>query len=81
MVRGGPCSLSLIACLACLSATASGAGKEPATGRLHVGWATVDITPSRRVVLDGSGYRRVTKEVEDPVTATVLALESRDGAT
>ena len=52
---------------------------EPAAGQLHVGWATVDITPSARVVLDGSGYKRVTSEVEDPVTATVLALETRDG--
>ena len=31
------------------------------------------------MVLDGSGYKRVTNEVEDPVTATVLALETRDG--
>jgi len=46
---------------------------------LYVGWATVDITPSARVVLDDSGYKRVTSEVEDPVTATVLALEARDG--
>ena len=42
------------------------------------GRATVDITPGARVVLDGSGYKRVTSEVEDPVTATVLALEARD---
>jgi len=54
-------------------------GGEPAPGQLHVGWATVDITPSAPVVLDGSGYKRVTNEVEDPVTATVLALETRDG--
>ena len=52
---------------------------EPVAGQLHVGWATVDITPSAPVVLDGSGYKRVTNEVEDPVTATVLALETRDG--
>lgn len=52
---------------------------ESAPGLLHVGWATVDITPSARVVLDGSGYKRVTNEIEDPVTATVLALETRDG--
>ncbi len=50
---------------------------EPAAGQLHVGWATVDITPSDPVVLDGSGYKRVTNELEDPVTATVLALETR----
>ena len=52
---------------------------EPAPGELYAGWATVDITPSAPVVLDGSGYKRVTNEVEDPVTATVLALETRDG--
>jgi len=52
---------------------------EPAPGQLYAGWATVDITPSAPVVLDGSGYKRVTSEVEDPVTATVLALETRDG--
>jgi len=52
---------------------------EPAPGQLYAGWATVDITPSDPVVLDGSGYKRVTNEVEDPVTATVLALETRDG--
>jgi len=51
----------------------------PAAGQLYAGWATVDITPSDPVVLDGSGYKRVTKEVEDPVTATVLALETREG--
>ena len=51
---------------------------EPPAGQLYAGWATVDITPSARVVLDGSGYKRVTREVEDPVTATVLALETRD---
>lgn len=54
------------------------AADEPKSGQLYVGWATVDITPSARVVLDGSGYKRVTNEVEDPVTATVLALETRD---
>ncbi len=55
------------------------AADAPRAGQLHVGWATVDITPSAPVVLDGSGYKRVTKEVEDPVTATVLAVETRDG--
>jgi hypothetical protein len=52
---------------------------EPPAGRLYVGWATVDITPSAPVVLDGSGSKRVTSAVEDPVTATVLALETREG--
>jgi len=57
-----------------------GIAAEPLTGQLYVGSASVDITPySERVILDGSGYKRLTKEVEDPVTATVLALETRDG--
>lgn len=62
---------------AVLGCPAALAAELPA-GQLYVGWATVDITPSARVVLDGSGYKRVTREVEDPVTATVLAVETRD---
>jgi len=62
----------------CCAAESVVAG-EPAAGQLYAGWATVDITPSDPVVLDGSGYKRVTNEVEDPVTATVLALETREG--
>lgn len=60
-------------------ATGTSVAGEPAAGQLQAGWATVDITPFARVVLDGSGYKRITSEVEDPVTATVLALETRDG--
>ena len=69
----------LLAGLSCVFWAAFAVGAEPASGQLYVGWATVDITPSERVVLDGSGYKRVTNTVEDPVTATVLALETRDG--
>jgi hypothetical protein len=66
--------------LSCVFSAMSAGGAEPPAGQLYVGWATVDITPSERVVLDGSGYKRVTNEVEDPVTATVLALETRSEA-
>ena len=72
-------ALALLAGLSCAFSSVFVTAAEPPTGRLYVGWATVDITPAQRVVLDGSGYKRVTKEVEDPVTATVLALETRDG--
>ncbi|HPM85422.1 MAG TPA: hypothetical protein PLF81_32190, partial [Candidatus Anammoximicrobium sp.] len=61
----------------CCTASSVFAG-EPTAGQLYAGWATVDITPSAPVVLDGSGYKRVTNEVEDPVTATVLALQTRE---
>ena len=46
---------------------------------LHVGGATVSITPDRPVALAGQMHTRVAKGVESPVTATALALESRDG--
>ncbi|TVS14570.1 MAG: hypothetical protein EA424_18935 [Planctomycetaceae bacterium] len=48
---------------------------------LHIGWATVDITPEQPVLLSGQFYARVSEGVMDPITATVLALESpRDGS-
>src|SRR3954470_18490524 len=46
---------------------------------LHVGGATVGITPDRPVPLAGQMHTRVARDVESPVTATALALESRDG--
>ena len=44
---------------------------------LYVGWATADITPPKPVALLGQGHLRVSKGVDDPITATVLALETR----
>lgn len=49
----------------------------PASGELLAGWASADITPDRPVALAGQFYTRVSKSVHDPITATVLALESR----
>jgi hypothetical protein len=47
--------------------------------QLWVGAATVDITPERPVALSGQRRVRISKKPETPITATVLALESRDG--
>jgi hypothetical protein len=47
---------------------------------LHVGGATVSITPDRPVALAGQMHTRIARAVDSPVTATALALESRDGA-
>lgn len=60
-------------CLAVGSA-AAGQGAE-----LYVGGATVSITPDKPVALSGQMHTRVAREVESPVTATALALESREG--
>jgi hypothetical protein len=46
---------------------------------LHVGGATVGITPDRPVALAGQMHTRIARAVESHVTATALALESRDG--
>jgi hypothetical protein len=49
---------------------------ESPSGKLLVGWASVDITPDKPCVLRGQFHARVSEGVMDPVTATALALES-----
>ncbi len=46
---------------------------------LHVGAATVDITPDRPVALDGQMHVRISEKPETPIFVTALALESREG--
>ena len=46
---------------------------------LRIGTATTSITPDKPVALDGHRGLRISKKVESPITATALALESRDG--
>ncbi|QEH31660.1 hypothetical protein OJF2_01250 [Aquisphaera giovannonii] len=46
---------------------------------LRVGAAAVSITPDRTVALSGQMNTRISKGVRSPVTATALALESREG--
>ncbi|MBM3288678.1 MAG: hypothetical protein FJY92_00865 [Candidatus Hydrogenedentes bacterium] len=46
---------------------------------LHVGAASVSITPDRPVALDGQMMTRISKGVLTPVTANALAIETRDG--
>jgi len=47
--------------------------------KILIGWAKEDITPDRPVLLHGQHYARVSKYVNDPVTATSLAIESEKG--
>lgn len=46
---------------------------------LYVGTTSVSITPDQPVALDGQMRTRIARSVQTPCTATVLALESRDG--
>jgi hypothetical protein len=49
--------------------------------QLRIGWASADLTPEEPVVLTGFSRARVSEGVADPITATVLAIESiQDGA-
>ncbi len=50
-------------------------------GKLLVGWSSVDITPENPVPLQGQFAARVSEGVLDPLTATVLVLESVNEAT
>ena len=48
---------------------------------LRIGWASADITPEQPVLISGQFHARISEGVMDPLTATVLALESpRDGS-
>jgi len=46
---------------------------------LWIGAASRDITPDRPVALSGQRNVRISKKPETPISATALALESRDG--
>jgi len=47
---------------------------------LHIGTAAADITPKIPVALMGQFNLRIADTVQTPLTANVLALESRDGS-
>jgi hypothetical protein len=46
---------------------------------LHLGAATVDITPDEPVALSGQRNVRISKKPETPIQASAIALESREG--
>jgi len=45
-----------------------------------IGWASTDITPDRPVCLRGQFHVRISQGVNDPLTATALAIEASDGS-
>ncbi|WP_169977048.1 hypothetical protein [Tautonia rosea] len=57
----------------------SGLSREGRAAELRVGAATISITPDRPVPLSGQMTTRISRNVETPVTATALALESHEG--
>jgi len=70
--------MSIMNCLKGMSWVAfSIALSLPAKGVLNIGWSAADITPPEPAVLAGSFGARVSEGVRDPITATVLVLDSR----
>jgi hypothetical protein len=45
--------------------------------QLYVGWAVADITPDKPVALVGQLEKRISVSIQDPLNATVLAMETR----
>ena len=54
-------------------------GAEAKAEQVLVGAASADITPSEPVALDGQFNLRISHKAATPVTANVVALESRQG--
>jgi len=56
------------------------AQSQDSNAGLRIGWASTDITPSKPVIIAGGSSARVFDEVNDPITSTVLVMESvREG--
>ena len=54
-------------------------GSETMAGEFLLGAASADITPSEPVALDGQFNLRIAHKATTPITANVVALESRQG--
>lgn len=80
-LRGGFLVLagSLILCSVTTSLLADEAPKAEPTQKLWIGAASTSITPDQPVALYGQMYARIAKEVDSPITANVLVLQSRQG--
>ena len=52
---------------------------QASNAELFVGTASTDITPSEPVAISGQFHLRLSGNAETPITANVLALESREG--
>ncbi len=72
-------SWSLLCCVMAIGCQLSATAIRAA--ELFVGGASVSITPDQPVALWGQMHTRISQSVESPVTASVLAIESREGDT
>src|SRR5690606_41146700 len=75
--KTSPFSLALFCLLVLTNVSHLKAQVDKPGGDLYIGWAMVDVTPSRPVIIRST---TVSEGVQDPITATVLAIESGNGA-
>jgi hypothetical protein len=52
-------------------------GTRAADTELLIGAATISITPDQPIALDGQFQTRISKGVDNPITATAMAIEAR----
>ncbi len=71
-------TLSVVVCACALQFVCAGLNRVDAA-ELLVGGATTSITPDEPVAVSGQFPTRIARTVENPCTATALALEARDG--
>lgn len=66
---------ALVACLLAVALTPA----SLSAAELWIGTASTSITPDKPVALDGHRNLRISNKIQSPVTATALALQSREG--
>lgn len=64
--------------LTCLTTSLLAFSTQAAHAELLVGTASTDITPDEPVAVSGQFRLRISQKAETPITANVLALESRE---
>jgi len=70
------CTLALS--LLVLPNTNADAARPPRDGQLSFGWAVESITLDKPVAIGGQYHTRIGGDVHDPLSATALAIETRD---
>ena len=74
MTSGVILALVVVACVAMAAEPAWGSR----AGEVSIGWASADITPARPAALCGQFHLRISTRVNDPLSATALAIEASD---
>ncbi len=64
--------------LAVFPNTNADAAQPSRDGQLSFGWAVESITPDKPVAIGGQYHTRIGGDVHDPLSATALAIETRD---